>query len=327
MLRIRFTQVIICLCFIMGMVEFSSAQVHSDTLLKEILFKVNEVSESQNQLRKNLEEGRKLNAGQDAEITRLKSQVQELSKEKASLLEKNESLSKSKQLNEAKLLKGQKDSLANVITILNDTLKRRSDQLLGVRAALPKYQQKGEEMGFSTALKKVSQDYNLKSLDTLIACTNLYTVRRDLEILSGDKTNSNVKLQELQHYFLACAALERKYSDNSVQTAITHLENIKSSSEQVKKLRENLEVYQDYNNALLQTFQEISKLDSQVSAAKDRNSREYKINKINLEMVKYMYDYSSFTNFSYLQKCVNEVIHLKNDNPDADLNGMIKKLK
>jgi predicted RNase H-like nuclease (RuvC/YqgF family) len=313
--------------FFINWVGYSTAQVHSDTLLKQILLKVNEVSENQNQWRKEWEEGRRVKSEKKLDSLKYADEIERLKSDNSALKEKNESLSKSKQLNEVKALKSQKDSLEQVIKMLSDTLDKRGVQLKSARGAFPLYQTKGEEAGMAKTLEKGFQFYNSKPLDTLIVNTNLFVVQRDMAWFSMEKkTIDKVKLLELEHYFLANSNLHRRYSDESVQIALSHLEKIKSKSEQVEKLRERLEMYKDYNKALKATLEEILKLDKQVSTANDKNAKEFKLNKINIIISKYIYNYSDFIHYPYLQDRLNEVILLKNDDPEADLSVVLKKI-
>lgn len=220
------------------------------------------------------------------------------------------------------LLKQKTDSIAMLEANIAEANKQTGEEKQrGDQKAKSEY-----EKGKREVLTIIADTYKNKVFDDLIGSSTKLSIDRDLQIV-GDNAEIKTVLADLRKYFDTEEILNRKYDAIQIKNALTALHQIKQQSTNLDKLKENVEFYVHFNDALKSTIRNLVALDQKetVSGMNDE-IRKNKFYKIITELSNYMYDYYDYNNYSYLSDIVLEIIKRKKPNPDADITDLLNKL-
>ena len=225
------------------------------------------------------------------------------------------------------------------LSIEIDSLQRQVERLSAHVAALQ--QRDGlkddtlqqEEHQANTAnelLTKVVHDYKNQKFDDLIFSSTKQSVQRDM-LLFDDKTEEKVVLTDLEKYFYAKEAIEKKYDATLISHVQSQLNEVKQTSTQLDKMKENVEYYKNYTDELKQTVEKLLLIDGDgpegKKAGNDAIIQELKLKDILFVLAQYMFNYYDFIHYPYLTDIVLEIIKRKQPDADADIKDLLIKLK
>jgi hypothetical protein len=264
-------------------------------------------------------------------------QIKEL-EEKVQLLESNE-----KRLQE--LLSQKKDNNANQVKFLRDSisapynsLKLRFDSAqIALKAKddeIKKYSDnqrlessKQYQEGQQNAASQLVSFYR-KPFDNLANSLSLTSVERDKEFLNQLKFDDKRILPTIDNvltYKKAESVLEKKFDLSMVNQAKTSLSNL-SNEQSAVKLLDLLDKYQDRNEGLKETLQEIQKLNDLPAKGNEVISEE-KWKDFWANINQYLFSYGvDLEEYPYIRKNIFELISIKQDNIDNDIQALINKL-
>lgn len=185
----------------------------------------------------------------------------------------------------------------------------------------------GYQKGQQLLLTKIIEYYKGRKFDELIEASTRESIKRDLEV-AGETQAVKQILSDLNKYFDAKESLNKKFDKNQINEFQKQLNQIKSQSELVTKLKENLESYQLFNDELYETIGKINALDIRESVGgMSVDIRKKKLDKILVEISTYIFDYDfNFVDYPYLTEIVLEVMKLKHTNQDADIKHLLESL-
>lgn len=219
-------------------------------------------------------------------------------------------------------LKLKNDSIAllkNQITYKNQEI---DDQL----QKCEKEAQEEKEKGRNEALADVVNSYKNKPFDNLINSSTRLSVQRDLQLVGHSSEIASV-LTDLEKFFNAEELLTKNVDADKIKDALKHLDQIKRNAELLDILKENIEFYEDFNNALKDAIRKIINLDSLTSAVGVYEIQKLKFSKIVTILTDYMYNYYDYNNYPYLSDILLEIIKRKRLNADADITDLLQKLE
>lgn len=222
------------------------------------------------------------------------------------------------------LLQSKTDSISD----LNSTISEKDKQLAAIRQESIQAAIKEKESGKNEILSIITNNYKKLSFDDLIKSTSRLSAQNDLRIL-GSSSDIKPILDDLENYFSAMVALEKKYDAALIKEAQQKLSSITQKSDsRVGNLIEKVENYQAFHEGLIEMLGKIKKLDDrEVVAGMGEVNFQKKHYKILSEITKYIFDYDfNFSDYPYLSDIVLEVIKRKQPNPDADISDLLKKL-
>ena len=182
-----------------------------------------------------------------------------------------------------------------------------------------------KEIGREEALKILVDAYKNKQFNDLIEFSTKQSVLRDKQLV-GNNAEITTVLSDLEKYFNAEELLTKKFDAAQIKNAQTQLNQIKQQSVLLDKLKENIEYYQDFNNALKETIDKLVNLDKRKVAGGETEIQKLKFQEILSELSNYMYNYYDYGNYPYLSDIVLEIIKRKRQNADADIMDLLKKL-
>ena len=276
------------------------------------------------------------------EITLLKKQLADASINQNNVVENLQSSIKSLQESNSELrsklssleeFKSQKkeieDRIAannNQINVLENQLKEKDKQIEkkekeGIQKAKLEY-----ERGKSDALATVLNFYKNHRFDDLIKASTHESVSRDMQLV-GNYPEVKQVLNELQIYFNAKKLLSEKFEANQLGNVKMQLDEIKTKSSLLIVLKDEVDFYQDFNDAFKKTIKKIITLDNSKWAGNDEGIQKSKFNDIVTILADYMYNYYDYNNYPYLSDLVLEIIKRKKLNADADISDLLKKLE
>ncbi|GAP71383.1 hypothetical protein SAMD00024442_11_47 [Candidatus Symbiothrix dinenymphae] len=306
--------------------SFCSAYSQTDSLLlKNYEQKILENSKLQTDLQTEKQKNLDLSNAYKKDTLALQKQIKELRNEISSEKQKVSDLNKNKIKEEKDKLQTKVDSLNTVISTLNQTLANKEKQIASEKANANITVDKAKNDGKAETLASIVNSYKSRQFEDLIKSSTKLSVIRDIQLVGN---NAEVKpiLNNLSVYFNAEELLAKKFDVAAIKNAQTQLNQIKQKSALLDKLKENIEYYQDFNNALKETIGKLVNLDKRKVADGDTEIQKLKFNEIVTELTKYMYDYYDYGNYPYLSDIVLEIIKRKQPNADANISDLLKKL-
>jgi len=219
------------------------------------------------------------------------------------------------------------DSLNNVISLRNDIISDKDKQIATVKKTGEQKALEEKEKGKAEVLANILNSYKNRPFDELIKSSTKESVRRDMQLIGDEKEVQEIQvLKDLYVYFNVEESLAKKYDAAQNKTLSRQLEQVKQQSMLLNKLKEDVEFYEDYNNAFKVTIGEIVSLDSRKSADSDSEIQKMKFNEIVGILSDYMYNYYEYGNYPYLSDIVLEIINRKRFDADADIKDLLVKL-
>lgn len=310
---------------------FGVSNAYTQDLIKEIQ-KLTLANDSlQKQVIKPLNDSiLKLNSAHSNEIAKLNEQLKALENEKSELNKKIKTLESTvAELNKNKIkverdnLQAKCDSLIIKVKELENLISAKDKQIAQEKELGQQKSIQEKEKGKSEILNLIIQTYN-KPLDELIINTNIKSVERDMSIV-GDKTVIQQKLLSLQKYYNSEQVLNEKYSEQSVENALTQLKSIEQT-ELVLKLIDKLSKYKLCNDGLKSTIDKILEIDKKF-VANDEYTQKTKLNDVLAEIAWYFRNYRfNFIDYPYLSEVVLEIIKLKQKDANTDIAILKEKL-
>jgi hypothetical protein len=247
------------------------------------------------------------------------------------------------------LLSQKKDNSANQVKLLRDSISAPYNSLkLRFDSAQTALKAKDAEI---TRLKRESADnqraessrqyqegqqnvasqlaaFYRKSFDNLVNSLSFASVERDKEFLNQIKFNDEYILQTLDNvlaYKKAESVLGKQFDLSMVNRAKTSLSNI-NKEQSAAKLLDLLDKYQDRIEGLKETLQEIQKL-NELPAKGNEVISEEKWKNIWANINQYLFSYGvDLEEYPYIRKNIFELISIKQDNIDKDIQALINKL-
>lgn len=313
------------------LIMFGVSNAYTQDLIKEIQ-KLTLANDSlQKQVIKPLNDSiLKLNSAHSNEIAKLNEQLKALENEKSELNKKIKTLESTvAELNKNKIkverdnLQAKCDSLIIKVKELENLISAKDKQIAQEKELGQQKSIQEKEKGKSEILNLIIQTYN-KPLDELIINTNIKSVERDMSIV-GDKTVIQQKLLSLQKYYNSEQVLNEKYSEQSVENALTQLKSIEQT-ELVLKLIDKLSKYKLCNDGLKSTIDKILEIDKKF-VANDEYTQKTKLNDVLTEIAWYFRNYRfNFIDYPYLSEVVLEIIKLKQKDANTDIAILKEKL-
>lgn len=227
---------------------------------------------------------------------------------------------KAKKITFESQLKQKNDS----IIILRDRISKKDEQILAEKRHGEAKAREEKEIGKKETLSVVVRMYQKPfDFDTLIISSTKETVGRDMQLISNENEKQPKQvLNDLLVYFNAKESLSKKFDATQNKILLGQLKEIKTQSTLLNKLKEDLEDYKNFNNALKETIGELVSLDS----LKTADNPELKHNDIIKKLTKYMYNYYDYVRYPYLSDIMLEIIKRKQPNGDADITDLLIKL-
>ncbi len=313
------------------LIMFGVSNAYTQDLIKEIQ-KLTLANDSlQKQVIKPLNDSiLKLNSAHSIEIAKLNEQLKALEIEKSELNKKIKTLESTvAELNKKKIkverdnLQAKCDSLIIKVKELENLISARDKQIAQEKEFGKQKSIQEKEKGKSEILNQIIQTYN-KPLDELIIINTIKSVERDMSIV-GDKTVVQQKLLSLQRYYNSEQVLNEKYSEQSVENALTQLKSIEQT-ELVLKLIDKLNKYKLCNDGLKTTIDKIREIDKKF-VANDEYTQNTKLNDVLAEIAWYFRNYRfNFIDYPYLSEVVLEIIKLKQKDANTDIAVLKEKL-
>jgi hypothetical protein len=253
----------------------------------------------------------------------LENEKSELNKKIKTLESTVAELNKNKIKVERDNLQAKCDSLIIKVKELENLISAKDKQIAQEKELGQQKSIQEKEKGKSEILNLIIQTYN-KPLDELIINTNIKSVERDMSIV-GDKTVVQQKLLSLQKYYNSEQVLNEKYSEQSVENALTQLKSIEQT-ELVLKLIDKLSKYKLCNDGLKTTIDKILEIDKKF-VANDEYTQKTKLNDVLAEIAWYFRNYRfNFIDYPYLSEVVLEIIKLKQKDANTDIAILKEKL-
>jgi len=216
-------------------------------------------------------------------------------------------------------LNQKRDSIAQLTLALSEKEKKTISEAQKNTQLL----KEAREQGKNDVLSKIVEKYKNKPFDELIVVSTKQSVQYD-KLLIGNNKEVETILNDLEIFFNAKETLEKKYLPTSIKEALNQLSLIKKETEQVKKLKRALQLYETYNKGLKETIQSILVADKEKSVAgMPDHIQKKKLYDINV----YIFNYDfNFSEYPYLTEIMLELIKRKQPNPDADIADLLDKL-
>jgi chromosome segregation ATPase len=224
-----------------------------------------------------------------------------------------------------KTIDAQLQTKSDSITLLKNQLLEKDKQIATTRQQGDQKACEEREKGKAEALANIVNTYKSRQFDDLIKSSTKESVLHDRQLADN---NAEIKpiLSDLLIYFNAIELLAKKYDAAQIKNAQTQFNQIKQKSALLDKLKENIEYYQDFNDALKETIDKLVNLDKRKAADGDLEIQKLKFNEIVTELTTYMYNYYDYGNYPYLSDIVLEIIKRKKPNADADIKDLFNKL-
>jgi len=305
----------------------NTAYSQTDSLfLKSYDQKILENSKLKNDLQTEKQNFFKLSDAYYKDTLALKKQIKDLLNEVSSEKQKVSDLNKNKIKEERDNLQTKVESLDTVISKQKQTIADKDKQITNEKANAKTTADNAKNDGKSEALASIVNSYKNRPFDDFIKSSTKESVARDMQLVDN---NPEVKpvLNDLQIYFNASELLSEKFDANQIKNAQTQLSQIKRESKRLDALKDDVEFYQDFNNALKETVSKLVNLDKRNSANGDSEIQKLKFNDIVTILTDYMYNYYDYAKYPYLSDRVLEIIKRKQPNADADVTDLLKKLE
>lgn len=305
---------------------FSAFSQTDSLFLKNYEEKILENSKLKNDLhtvKKNLSD---LSDAYKKDTLALQKQIKDLRDEVSSEKQKVSDLNKNKIKEERDNLQRKVDSLNTVVSIQNQTIADREKQITKEKADAKTIANKAKNDGKAEALVSIVNSYKNQPFDDLIESSTKESVARDMKLVNNYPEVNSV-LNDLQTYFNALELLSKKYDTVQTKNAQIQLSHIKRESKMLVTLKDDVDLYQDFNDAFKKTIVKIMTIDNSKWAGDDEGIQKSKYNDIITILANYMYNYYDYNNYPYLSDLVIEIIKRKQPNADADISDLLKKLE
>ena len=229
--------------------------------------------------------------------------------------------------------KSQKKIIDAQLKIKSDSIGWLKTQLAEKDKQISIVKQRGEQKAQQTGeqsrqevLAGITNLYKNKSFDDLIKFSTKESVLLDMQLVGN---NAEIKpiLNDLLVYFNAKELLAKKFDIAVIKNTQSQLAQVKRQSVLLDKLKENIDSYQDFNNELKRTINNLTNLDTRKSADGDAEIQKLKFNEIISELANYMYNYYDYGNYPYLSDILLEIVKRKHSNADVDISDLLKKLQ
>lgn len=214
----------------------------------------------------------------------------------------------------------------------NDSITSLKNQLIQLNQQISSEKQKcilqsieENEKGKNEALASIVNSYKSKTFDELILTSTKLIIQRDM-IFVGNNASVKSVLSDLGKYFNAEEVLAKKFDTEKIKYSQAQLIQIKQQSTKLNELKENIDFYKDYNDALKKTIENLIDLDKRKVALGEVENQKKKFNEIVGELSNYMYNYYNYNNYPYLFDIVLQIIKRKKPNADADITDLLNKL-
>ncbi len=227
---------------------------------------------------------------------------------------------------EKKIVDAQFKQKDDSIALLKTQLFEKDNQIIAVKTAGEQKARTEKENGKQEALASIMNSYINRTFDDVIKSSTKLSVQRDMQLVNNEP-DIKLILNDLSVYFNAEELLAKKINISAINNVKTQLNQIKQKSALLDKLKDNIEYYQDFNNALKGTIDKLVNLDIRKEAGGDAEIQKLKFNEIVTELTKYMYDYYDYANYPYLSDIMLEIIKRKQPNADADITDLLLKLQ
>lgn len=272
-------------------------------------------------LKKQLED---VGINQNDVVVNLQSSIKSLQESNSELRSKLTSLEEFK--SQKKEIEDRIAAKDNKINILENQLKEKDRQIEQKEKESTQKAKLEYERGKSDALATVLNFYKNHQLDDLIKSSTLESVARDIQFV-GNYPEAKQVLNELQIYFNTKRLLSEKFDANQIENVKMQLDKIKTKSSLLIVLKEEVDFYQDFNDAFKKTIVKIITLDNDKWADGDAGIQKEKFTDIVTILADYIYNYYDYNNYPYLSDLLLEIIKRKKLNADADISDLLKKLE
>ena len=316
---------IIVLALLICVVNKAYSQTDS-LFLKNYDQKILENSKLKTDLQTEKQKFFKLSDAYNKDTLALKNQIKDLRNEVSSEKQKVSDLNKNKIKEERDNLQTKVDSLNTVISKQKQTIADQDKQITNEKTNAKITADNAKNDGKLEALASIVNSYKNRPFDDLIKSSTKESVARDMQLV-GNNPEVKPVLNDLQIYFNARSLLSEKFDANQIKNAQTQLSQIKRESKRLDALKDDVEFYQDFNNALKETVSKLVNLDKRNSANGDSEIQKLKFNDIVTILTDYMYNYYDYAKYPYLSDRVLEIIKRKQPNADADVTDLLKKLE
>ena len=315
---------IIVLALLICVVNTAYSQTDS-LFLKNYEQKILENNKLKNDLQTEKQNISKLSDAYNKDTLALKKQIKDLRNEVSSEKQKVSNLNKSKIKEERDSLQTKVDSLNTVISKQKQTIADKDKQITNEKTNAKTTADNAKNDGKSEALASIVNSYKNRPFDDLIKSSTKESVARDMQLV-GNHPEVKPVLNDLQIYFNARVLLLEKFDANQIKNALTRLRQIKRESKRLDALKDDVEFYQDFSNALKETVNKLVNLDKRNSVNGDSEIQKLKFNDVVTILTDYMYNYYDYTKYPYLSDLVLEIIKRKKPNADADITDLLMKL-
>lgn len=255
----------------------------------------------------------------------LRKQVKDLVTENTSLKQKISDLNKNKLKEDRDALQSKVDSLKLVVSRNNQIISEKEIQIISEKENTNKSVEKAKNATNELLLGNIIDYYKNTQFDELIKSNNKESLSRDRQFVSNNVEVKQI-MDDLMAYYNAEELLMSIFNANKTNNVQIQLNSIKRQSNLLKEIKEKIEYYNDYNEALKDIIYKIDNLDKNKSAMDDAEIQKRKFNEIVVILSDYMYNYYEYNKYPYLTNIVNEVISVKKVNADASVKDLLMKL-
>jgi hypothetical protein len=255
------------------------------------------------------------------ELSTLNITISEINKKLEKVDKKVAALNRNTDTTERNNLLQQVKVLITDTTDLRKQLSEKKTQIARIEAEGQRKEQEKYKAGQQDVLSRSYQgDFN----NLIKSSTKLSIIECDMQLV--DKAEVKQILEDLLVYFNTEELLTKKFDAAIIKNAQTQLNQIKQKSGLLDKLKDNIEYYQDFNNALKETIGKLVDLDKRKKAGVDAEIQKMKFAEIVTELTKYMYDYYDYGNYPYLYDIMLEIIKRKRADADMDISDLLRQL-
>lgn len=222
-----------------------------------------------------------------------------------------------------KSLNDQFKQINDSIHLLSTQLSQKEKLLLDAGKENKKNVTEAKERGKHEALDALINYYLKNTFEVLIQSSTKQSIQKDQQLF-GDKTELKSLLSDLEKYFNAKELLNKKYNPGQIQKAQNELNQIKLESVLLSKLKNDLRLYEAFNNGIKDALLKIAKLDEDKIVnplSLERQKEKY------YEISAFIFNFDfNLIDYPYLSEIVLEVIKRKIPSPDAEVSDLIQKL-
>lgn len=314
---------------VLSILIFGSIPAFSQTdslLLEKYEQKILENSKLKTELQTEKQNFSALSVAYKRDTLALKKKIIDLCDELSSEKRKVSVLNKYKIKAERDNLNMKVDSLKIVISEQKQTISGKDKEIFDLRARAKTSAENAKNEGKSEAFASIADLYKNQSFDYIILSSGKESAARDIQLV-GDIPEVKPVINDLLNYFKAQELLSREYDGTQIKNAQTQLSQIKRQSELLDALKDDVEFYHDFSNALKGTIGKVVDLDNRKSAGSDSEIQKLKFDEIVTILTDYIYNYYDYDRYQYLYDIVLEIIKRKRLDADADVADLLRKLE